>query len=224
MARITTSEPKMLRRTPSQRRSRERVERILKSASDIIADKGSDALKMSEVAERAKISIGSLYQYFPDKSAIIRTLAEHYNAQCHAFIEEGLAKVRTMEELCEAFGRMFEAYYAFFLAEPVIRDIRTGIQADKTLRDIELEESRANGLLLAEAVLRVRPDADAQSLATATFFIMDIGESTMRLAISVPRAEGDAIVEGLQAHGPDRAPPLLAWPIDQRHNRMPPLP
>jgi AcrR family transcriptional regulator len=36
---------------------------------------------MSEVAELAGISIGSLYQYFPDKSAIIRTLAERYNAE-----------------------------------------------------------------------------------------------------------------------------------------------
>ena len=66
-----------LRRMPSQQRSRERVERMLNCAAGLIADQGSDAMKMSEVARLADISIGSLYQYFPDKSAIIRALAEH---------------------------------------------------------------------------------------------------------------------------------------------------
>ena len=70
------SEP--ARRTPTQQRSRERQERILAVATQLIASKGSDSLKMSEIAERSEISIGSLYQYFPDKSSVIRTLAERY--------------------------------------------------------------------------------------------------------------------------------------------------
>ncbi len=44
-------------------------------------------MRMSEVAEKAGISIGSLYQYFPDKSAIVRTLAERYNAYSRECIE-----------------------------------------------------------------------------------------------------------------------------------------
>ncbi len=185
----------VLRRMPSQRRSRERVERILQAASDIIADRGSDGLKMSEVAALAEISIGSLYQYFPDKSAIIRTLAERTNAECRHCIEEGLAGAANLEELCQAFARLFDEYYEIFLAEPVIRDIRSGAQADKALRDIELEDSRINGRLLADAVKRVSPETDAETLATTAFLIMHMGEATMRLAISLPRAEGDQVVE-----------------------------
>src|SRR5262249_21757810 len=51
-----------LRRMPSQRRSRERVERILECATALIGERGSDAMRMSDVAEMAGISIGSLYQ------------------------------------------------------------------------------------------------------------------------------------------------------------------
>jgi AcrR family transcriptional regulator len=183
-----------LRRMPSQRRSRERVERILNCAATLIADSGSDAMRMSEVARMAGISIGSLYQYFPDKSAIIRTLAERYNAQGRACIEAGLADVGTMDELCEAFARLIDTYHEIFRGEPVMRDIWSGTQADKALRDIELADSRANGALLTAVLGRLRPEADRQELAASAFLIMHLGEATMRLAISVERVEGEALV------------------------------
>jgi AcrR family transcriptional regulator len=182
------------RRMPTQRRSRERVERMLGCAAELISKQGSDAMRMSEVARMAGVSIGSLYQYFPDKSAIIRTLAEQYNAEGRKCIKEGLVNVVTMDELCDAFGQLVDEYYEMFIAEPVIRDIRSATQADKTLRDIELADSRANGAVLAEALQRVRPGSDLHELTTTTFFIMHLGEATMRLAISVERLEGDALI------------------------------
>ena len=183
-----------LRRTPSQRRSRERVERILACAAEVISDKGSDAMRMSEVARMAGISIGSLYQYFPDKSAIVRTLAERYNAEGRKCIADALAGAATIDELCDAFARLVDTYYALFLAEPVMRDIHSGLQADKALRDIELADSRANGAVLAEALRRVRPRSDRDEISTIAFLVMHLGEATMRIALSVERREGDALV------------------------------
>ena len=183
-----------LRRMPSQRRSRERVARILECATALIGERGSDAVRMSDVAEMAGISIGSLYQYFPDKSAIIRTLAERYNAQSLACIEAELAPVRDSAGLRRSFARLVDVYYGLFLAEPVMRDIWSGTQADKALRDVELAASRANGAVVAAALARVRPKADRKTLAASAVLIMYLGEAAMRLAISVDRAEGDAIV------------------------------
>ena len=186
--------PLALRREPNQRRSRERVERILAAASALIAEKGSDAMRMGEVAERAGVSIGSLYQYFPDKAAIIRRLAERYNAEGQACIQAALATPRSMKELRAAFMGLVDTYYALFLAGPVMRDIWSGTQADKALREIELADSRANGAILAGALARLRPGVDRAVLVASAFLIMQLGEATMRLAISVERAEGDALV------------------------------
>jgi AcrR family transcriptional regulator len=183
------------RRAPSQQRSRERVERILDEAKRLIAEAGSDAMRMSELAERAGVSIGSLYQYFPDKGAVIRMLAERYNAEGRACIADGLAGVGDIAGLESAFAELVDVYYALFLSEPVMRDIWSGTQADKALHDIDLADSRVSGALLADVLIRLRPKADPEMLSRSAFLIMYLGESTMRLAISVARDEGDALVD-----------------------------
>ena len=183
-----------MRRAPTQKRSRERVERMLAAASALIAEHGSDAMKMGDVAEKAGVSIGSLYQYFPDKAAIIRTLAERYNALGRECIEAELAKVEDGAGLGQAFGRLVDTYYNLFLTEPVMRDIWSGTQADKQLREIELADSRANGALLAAVLMRLQPEADPDELAQTAFLVMSLGETTMRLAISVGPEEGHALV------------------------------
>jgi AcrR family transcriptional regulator len=184
-----------MRRAPSQKRSRERVDAILSNATEMIAETGSDALRMSELAQRTGISIGSLYQYFPDKSAVVHALAERCNEESRACIAEGLSAVGSTEDLAAAFGALIDTYYSIFLAEPVIRDIWSAVQADGALRAMEVEESRRNGALLAARLTALRPAADAARIDASALLVMHLGEATMRLAVSVARAEGDALVE-----------------------------
>jgi len=183
-----------LRKMPNQRRSRERVENILGCAVELIAKSGSDAMRMNEVARLCGISIGSLYQYFPDKGAIIQTLAERYNAQGKDCIEAGLAHVSTTEELCDAFGALIDEYYELFLAEPVMCDIWSGTQVDQALREIELASSRENGAELVKVLMRLGSAMEEDDLAAAAFLVMHLGEATMRLAISVSPDEGERLV------------------------------
>jgi AcrR family transcriptional regulator len=183
------------RRQPTQQRSHERLERILSVAKELIAHNGSDALKMSEIAQRAEISIGSLYQYFPDKRAILRTLAEQYTAESRRCIEEALAEAHDKTSLAQAFSSLVDRYYAMFLGKPVRRDIIAGMRVDKDLMAIELAESQANGALLAAAIRRVHPKADAKRTNALAFLIWQLGEETMRLALAHKRSEGALLVE-----------------------------
>lgn len=186
------------RRNPTQQRSRERQERILAVATQLIATKGSDQTKMSEIAERSEISIGSLYQYFPDKSSVIRTLAERYNAESRRCIEEALGAVADAPGLQAAYSALLDQYYEIVLESPAMRDIWSGMQADKQLMALELKESRIAGGLLADAMLRVYPGSDAQQVQASAFLIWHLGEATMRLAISCPPEEGRSLVESFK--------------------------
>ncbi len=62
------------RRMPQQIRSQRRVEKILQAATDIFAEVGFEHATTNAIAERADVSIGSLYQFFPNKAAILSAL------------------------------------------------------------------------------------------------------------------------------------------------------
>lgn len=182
------------RRTPSQKRSRERVERILTVAAGLIAEGGSDALRMSDVAERAEISIGSLYQYFPDKAAVIRSLAERFNAYGLACTERDLAGVSDLAGLKEAIGRTIDGYAQMFQELPAMREIWSGVQADKSLQEIEIEDLRDHAALLARVITRLKPNIDQEDMAVSALVLMQNLCANVRLACSLDRAEGDALL------------------------------
>jgi AcrR family transcriptional regulator len=64
------------RKKPRQERSRATVEAILEAAAHILVAHGFEDTTTRQVAERAGVSIGSLYQYFPSKEALITALVE----------------------------------------------------------------------------------------------------------------------------------------------------
>ncbi|CAG4882729.1 TetR/AcrR family transcriptional regulator [Georgfuchsia toluolica] len=66
--------PAIPRKMPTQSRSRVTVEVILEAAAHILATKGYEAFTTNRVAERAGVSIGSLYQYFPNKQSLLAAL------------------------------------------------------------------------------------------------------------------------------------------------------
>ncbi|MFG2792465.1 TetR family transcriptional regulator [Streptomyces sp. NPDC048419] len=76
-----------LRRTPQQARSKARLARVLKAAERVLIAEGVEALTTTRVAAEAKVSVGSLYQYLPDREAIIDALAAGYFARLEATMD-----------------------------------------------------------------------------------------------------------------------------------------
>jgi AcrR family transcriptional regulator len=64
-----------LRRVPVQGRSLARVNRMLDACAELIGEVGYDGLTTTLLAERAQVAIGSVYQFFPDKRAIVHALS-----------------------------------------------------------------------------------------------------------------------------------------------------
>lgn len=74
----------VMRRRPQQDRGQRRVEKILDAAAEVIAEVGVDGATTNAIAARAETSVGSLYQFFPNKEAIVEALAARYVEQLQA--------------------------------------------------------------------------------------------------------------------------------------------
>jgi len=77
---MTAATPQIVvtpRKKPLQSRSRATVQAVLTAAAHILEERGLPGFNTNAVAERAGVSIGSLYQYFPSKDAILVALMEH---------------------------------------------------------------------------------------------------------------------------------------------------
>lgn len=86
-----------LRKRPRQQRSRETVERILDAAAHIFEREGYVRTTTNDVAAQAGVSIGSLYQYFPSKDALLVALAERHLDDVAARFAEQAALLRASE-------------------------------------------------------------------------------------------------------------------------------
>ena len=97
-------------RTPQQARSRRTRARVLEAAVEIFEERGYDDATTAEIARRAKVAVGSVYGYFPDKRAILLEIVQETFARSEMEIIEALApelwldgdmreKVRALEML-----------------------------------------------------------------------------------------------------------------------------
>ena len=179
----------LARLVPTQQRSRERFERILESAAEIMAEKGSEAFRMSDIVERTGVPFGSLYQYFPDKTAIIGTLAERYNMIGRDCVRRDLSAVKAARDMHPALCRIVDSYYRMFIDEPVMRDIWQATQADRALQKLDEEDGAYLAGLLDEALKRIAPDAPSPALAAFSQLIMTLIAAAVRHAIALDQKE-----------------------------------
>jgi len=182
-------------RKPAQARAKARVEALLEAAVVLIGEKGSEAMRMSEVASQAGVPIGSLYQYFPDKAALLLELAQIYNLRIRAQIRAMLETVQSQEDIAPLLNDLLEGYYQMFLKEPVARDIWCGTQAHKSLQWCDIEDSRLNGGLVFESLKRFYPKSKWPALKTNSFLIMQLTGAAVRLAIALDPVEGRAVMD-----------------------------
>jgi AcrR family transcriptional regulator len=104
-----------------QERARFTVAAILEAAAEVIDEVGWARASTNRIAERAGVSIGSLYQYFASKEAILATLVEEHRKEVHVVV--GLALHRLEDPavpISEALGGLFEELVQLHSEEPVL--------------------------------------------------------------------------------------------------------
>lgn len=90
MARRPLTSP---RKHASQERSRATVDALIEATTRILVREGFDGASTNRIAEKAGVSIGSLYQYYPCKEALVAAVIDRHNQQLMQIVRDALAAV-----------------------------------------------------------------------------------------------------------------------------------
>lgn len=179
-----------LRRPPKQQRSRGRVEEILAAARKLIGEKGIDAVKMREIAALAGGPISSVYQYFPNKSAILAMLFEQWSEELGSLVETRLAEVSDVDGLMSAASDLLDYFYSRIADDPTILDLLNAVQADKALTDLDLAATRDQAECFCRIGERFIPEARHEEFRRTTFLMFHLSFGAVRLAVWEPQDNG----------------------------------
>jgi AcrR family transcriptional regulator len=120
------AEIKTYRRAPRQARGQRRIDAILQAAADEFAAVGYEATTTNAIARRAGTSIGSLYQFFPNKDAILEALAARYEAQLRAVHDQLLNEETARLPQPELYDRVVYTLADFHKDHPGFRPLFYG--------------------------------------------------------------------------------------------------
>ena len=116
--------PLQPRKRPVQQRSRFTVDQILEASAHVFAKRGYAGTTTNHIAERAGVSIGSLYQYFPNKDTVLVALhARHMESASEVLrtmMEEALSEKKAPEHLLRRFVRQIVEMHA---SEPALHHV-----------------------------------------------------------------------------------------------------
>ena len=188
-----------LRRPPKQERSRERVDEILGAAKRLIGEKGIDAVKMREIAALTGGPISSIYQYFPNKSAIIATLYSRWSTQIRDLLASRLEQAAGLEELFASVISVLDIYYERIRSDPAILDMLNAIQADKALKNIDVAETRLQARLFCETARPWIAEDRFEAFRRMTFLMFQLANGAVRLALAVGENEAQDIIDDYKA-------------------------
>ena len=174
------------RRKASQARSRATVERILDSAAGLIAEKGPEAVTMTEIARRSNVVIGALYQYFADKSAINRALLSRHHAEVRQLLQGYLADVQTFRDFVAAIEAAAARYYEMHQSDPFYIGIWGAVQTDAELQRLDLADTLQNARALFAISRPLLPHVTADELMATCALLIEFATITGRFARLLP--------------------------------------
>ncbi|TPG34700.1 TetR/AcrR family transcriptional regulator [Mycobacterium hodleri] len=189
------------RRRPLQDRSRATVSFVLEAAAQLFSESGYHAVTTNAVAERAGVSIGTLYQYFANKDDLLMALLEHHVAAAKTAISTALRDLPA-SDVRSVIAELVRFTLAHNTAHPDLGMLMQRYAPRSTLLQDHLSETRrliADAILnrlqatrrsLSERELRLRAELAArviEQLSHSVALDEPVGESTDALSAEITR-------------------------------------
>ncbi|PLP59219.1 TetR family transcriptional regulator [Mesorhizobium loti] len=151
-----------MRKEPRQARSRATVDAIIEAGARILSEQGWAGFTTNKVAEAAGVSVGSLYQYFPDKVSLVGAIRRHHLDDSLAAVGAALAKRQPLADFAEMLvANIVEAHSVHPGLHRVLLDEAPGLEAYRNQNSLIERQYLA---FYTEAVAAYRPHDKAPAV------------------------------------------------------------
>ena len=145
----TPTKPRSTYQRPSQDRSKATFAAILDAATEIVVARGIQGLNTNLVAERAGVNIGTVYHYFPDKTAILVELFRLDQRQRSHYLLATLRQLPTTPDLAVWVRTLFELVRQLRSEHPTTTPMRRAFRSVPELVALDSVDTSANTTLFA---------------------------------------------------------------------------
>jgi AcrR family transcriptional regulator len=176
------------RKSPSQERSRRTVKRILDAAARIYHEHGYAGATTNDVADEAGVSVGSLYQYFPNKDALLVALTRRHIESTTA----GLTHLLGQMSVASGFDTILRQVVDFLVEQHHLDDLHLLVmhQAPRTPEiSSELERAKSQLVDLAEHLLVSRINDPQHRTLVARMVVATIDAGVHDVILRQPRGK-----------------------------------
>lgn len=196
-------EPRSLepRREPQQARSRERLERILDATGELLEEAGIDGLSTRVIAARAGVNVATIYQFFPNKYAVVAALVERTADQLLRRHEDLIGSIEPGESLRKTNERILEGFAAAVLEIPGFFTLRRAMQALPELAESQAIEERtrqAIGERITQRLLMRNPNMDEAQREIIAKTMIQMTLSMLELSTQVPATQRASVLAELR--------------------------
>ncbi|WP_215548555.1 TetR/AcrR family transcriptional regulator [Amycolatopsis sp. CA-230715] len=183
-----------LRRKPVQQRSAKRVEQMLDAAAQLIDEIGYDALTTTLIAKRAGVAVGSLYQFFPDKRAVVQALTQRNLERFLGAVTERLGAV-DHSHWWDVVDSMLDIYLHMHRDVPGFSKVHFGDVVDLRL----LDERRDNNSVVSESLASLLTDklnVPADQVTMPISVAVEVADALLNLAFRrSPQGDPEVVAE-----------------------------
>lgn len=188
-----------MRKLPRQARSRQTVERIIEAGREVLLTDGYDALSTNRVAAAAGVSPGSLYQYFPDKGAILDQVIDRYWDEVTERVAASLAD-RISETGTTMVRDSADALLAALESDrPLLRVVAEELPAARHRERRTQLELRVRELLTAYLAGRPQTTRRPRASVAAWTLAVALENVALRWVLDEPEIERDHVVAEMVA-------------------------
>lgn len=173
----------LIRNEPVQARSTARLATLLDSAAAVIAEMGYERLTTAMVAERAGASIGTVYRYFPDRIAVLQSLAARNAERMMGQVAAELVAGRHASA-ADAVVALVELTAGLFRSEPGYRSLRGGDVLDLLPAPTEMTANATLAHVVADSIVLNHAVANTADMRRAVGTAVEIVDALVARAFA----------------------------------------